>query len=239
MSSNGGPLGYVKWALTIPDRLIERRADKPSLKWEAAVITLSALLGTVGYSIVLNDMFNAVGDDEMIFRMVGVGIRPALTIFFFWVIFAFLAHFVANQMGARGPMSRMLRASAWAFVPLGIWNGLQSLIVWWVFNDVDFLEEVRAATGGDTDAPGLGAEEEIPWLLQLPESPNLGQSSPRYLLVFILGILLSLWSWRLLTTGVQYAKGLPRDKARRAAAVPVGVFILYMVYRAASTPFAF
>lgn len=207
----------IKRVWTLPQRLVQQRTDRRGLKREAAVVVLSGLIGGVGMVYVSGMALNAVEGENPALRyaLIGRSLQPILITLAAWILYAVLPHVLSRFYNARGPVSRLLRASAWAIVPLGLWNLVRS-----VTTAVAFMgKEIPA------DPEGMEVKAELTGILEL------GYTDPVYIIGFGSGIFFVVWSWIILTEGVEKAKDMNHDQALKLAAVPTGLMALYILYR--------
>ncbi|WP_123537683.1 YIP1 family protein [Halosimplex salinum] len=218
----------IRRIATLPDGIIRRRTPKRGLTLETIVVLLCGLVGGAGFGYVMIEALNAVDTDNSMFQvqLVGRVLRPVMLTVVAWVLYSVGAHVIASSSGGRGPISRLMRGAAWAMIPLGIWNLLRSLVVAYLFFDVDI----------PTNPEGLSATEQAASVFTGTaaggEDVYAGLTDPLYAVVMLLGILFVVWSAHLLSIAVAESKSLEIDTARRAAAVPAGLLALYLLVTA-------
>ena len=208
----------LRSVLTLPDRMISRRATVPGFKLEAALIVVFGLLGAVGVGYVGTQALNAYdgAGASLRFEFIGAAIRPFVLLVLFWVGYTVAGHFLSGFYGGRGPASRLLRSAAWSLLPVGIWFALRSLVVFVLFLGVSYPAEPE----------GLGAAEQYQSIM------DLGLDTPIYAVFVLTGVLFAVWSGYLLSIGVEEIKDIPTDDARKVAAVPSGIVAVYFVWMA-------
>lgn len=208
----------LRSVLTLPDRMITRRATVPGFKLETALIVVFGLLGAVGVGYVGTEALNAYeGSGESLqFEFIGAALRPFVLLVLFWLLYTAAGHLLSGFYGGRGPASRLLRSAAWSLLPVGIWFALRSLVVFVLFFDVTYP--------GQPD--GLGASEQFQSIM------DLGLDTPLYIAFILTGVLFAVWSGYLLSVAVEEIKDIPMDDARKVAAVPSAVVALYFVWLA-------
>ena len=206
----------IQEIITYPDSLIDRRIDRRGVTIETVIILVCGILGSIGLGYVGVQALSAVGGDaaQLRFKFIGAALRPLIVLVVVWVWYALASHVLAGQFGGRSPLVRVFRASAWALVPIGIWYLIRSIVTVALFFGVDF----------PANPDGLDSGSQLHSILQL------GLDSPVYLVTLLIGLIFVAWSWQLLAHGIEVAKGIDADDARKVAAVPVGVYGLYVLY---------
>jgi len=215
----------IRRIATMPDGIIRQRTPKRGLTRETIVVLLCGLVGGAGFAYVMIEALNAVQTDNSMFQvqLVGRVLRPVVLTVVAWVLYTVVAHVVASSSGGRGPISRLMRGAAWAMIPIGIWNVLRSLVVAFLFFGVDIPAEPEGLSAAEQAASvysGTAAGG---------EDVYAGLTDPLYAVVLLVGILFVVWSGHLLSVAVAESKDLDIDTARRAAAVPAGLFALYLL----------
>jgi len=197
---------------------LHRRIDSRSLSLEAIAVVVIGALGSAGYAYFAFQMYNSVANPAPYteINLVGTVVTPILVVVLFWIWYTVSAHFIAKRFGARRPINRMFRATAWSLIPIGVWNLIRSLVIVGLFATVDFPAEPE----------GTEAEVEIQSVLEL------GLESPVYVATLLLGVAFVAWSWRLLATGISEATEISLDDAKKVAVVPAGTYALYLVWHA-------
>lgn len=204
--------------ITLSDQesLIRRRLDRRGLSLEVVVVLVCGLLGAAGKAYVALEASNGIESPlpYMNFTLIGYIAGPILMAFGVWALYTLTAHFLANSMGGRGPISRLSRATAWSIVPVGVWLLIQSIVQAALFFTVDV----------PASPDGFSAREQLANVLEL------GLESPLYFAVFLLGLAFVAWSWHLLSVGIAGAKDVSVEKARKIAAAPAGVLALAILW---------
>lgn len=205
-------------AATLVDNQIERRLDRRGYALEAIVVFLCGAVGAIGFGYVWLEAGDALETQTtmMQYNFLAEVLTPILVILGLWVFYTVGAHVLAGQFNGRGPIIRLFRTTAWAIVPIGIWNLLRSIVVVYLFFDADIPAQ----------PDGLGAEEQLQTILAV------GLESPIYVGTLLLGVLFTVWSGYLLSLSVEQSKNISRDGARKIAAVLSGAFALYLVWSA-------
>ncbi|WP_459190701.1 YIP1 family protein [Halosimplex sp. J119] len=213
---------------TLPDGIIRQRTPKRGLTLETIVVLLCGLVGGAGFGYVMLEALNTVQTDNSMFQvqLAGRVLRPVVLTVVAWLLYSVGAHVIASSSGGRGPISRLMRGAAWAMIPIGIWNVLRSIVVAVLFFDVDIPAEPEGLTAAEKAASvftGTAAGS---------EDVYAGLTDPLYTAVLLVGIVFVVWSAHLLSIAVAESKSLEIDTARRAAAVPAGLFGLYLLVTA-------
>lgn len=212
----------------MPDGIIRQRTPKRGLTLETIVVLFCGLVGGAGFGYVMIEALDAVDTDNSMFQvqLVGRVLRPVVLTVVAWFLYTVAAHFVASSSGGRGPISRLMRGAAWAMIPIGVWNVLRSIVVAFLFFGVDI----------PTEPEGLSAAEKAASVYTGTaaggEDVYAGLTDPLYAIVMLVGIVFVVWSGHLLSVAVAESKDLDIDTARRTAAVPAGLFALYLLVTA-------
>lgn len=206
----------LRQLVTDPDSFMERRIQGRHLRWELVLLLVIGGLGTPGTALVAQSFLQQAGQGgEMLrFELIGFVIEPIIGVFLVWLGFAVGAHLVAAYaFNGRGPIKRLLKGTAWALVPLAVGNLARTAAVYLAFRDESF-----------TDDPGTGTI--VDRFQSVQESALAEPAITVGVLVLVVAVL---YSGYLLSYAVRHAKRIPLDDARKAAAVPVGVFVLYLL----------
>lgn len=208
----------LRQVTALPTKLIDRRLDRRGFSLEVVVVFLSGALGALGFGYFWFAARDALANvsTSMGYQFIGEVATPILLLFGVWLFYTIVAHVLAGHFRGRGPISRLFRTAAWALVPIGIWNLIRSGVIVYLFYDADL----------PANPDGLGASEQLDTLLAV------GLESPIYAATLVLGAIFAVWSGYLLSVGVERAKGISRDDARKVAAVPSGIFALYLLWNA-------
>lgn len=206
--------------ITNPDAFMERKVQKPSLWREGIVVFLSGALGSIGLFYMIQQ-FLSVHDSSGYtpFNAFAVFAEPVFGIFALWILYSVLGHFIADRMHARGPIKRVIKLSAWALIPVGIGNLVRSIAIFLAYRNFD---------------PADISFEEDGFHAQLAEFTELHMTDPIVLVGTAVLIATAVWSGYLLALALEDAKkGLSFDDARKVAAIPSGIFVLYLVWQTA------
>lgn len=207
---------------TYMDETIERRLDRRGFGLEAVLVFVCGLLGSIGFAYVWMTATDELADvgDSLTYEFLASVLAPVALVFGLWIWYTVGAHFLAGHFRGRGPISRLLRTTAWALVPIGIWYLVRSAVIVFLFYTVEFPENPSQ------EATGTGSGATHDYLL------GLGLEDPIYVGTLLLGVLFTVWSGSLLATAVRRAKGIDSGDARMVAAVLSGAFALYLVWSA-------
>lgn len=208
--------------LGLPNAMIRRRTDRRGLRLEAILVVVAGLLGAAGVAYVGSQALGAAAGDnsQLRFTFIGQALGPLLAIALVWIGYTVVSHFLSSQFRGRGPISRLFRTSAWAVVPIGIWYLLRSIVTLYLFLGIDF----------PANPEGISADERFQSIMDLGYD-----GSVLYTAVVFAGVLFVVWSWYLLADAVSNAKGVPPNDARKVAAVPAGIYGLYVLWTALGT----
>jgi len=215
----------LRKGLAVQESLIQRRVDRRGAALEAIVVFLCGLVGSAGLAYFALETYSAIDSPLPYtnYTLIGIVLGPVLMTFGIWLLYTVAAHLLANFLGGRGPVSRVLRTTAWAVSPIGVWLLLRSIVIVVLFYDVDY----------PASPDGISPEAQVNNVLEL------GLESPAYFATFVVGIAFVAWSWHLLAVGIETGKDISGEKARKIAAVPAGLLALYLIRTAIQwwTPF--
>jgi hypothetical protein len=200
--------------VTDPEPYMERKASGRSLRCEAIVLLVVGALGVPGVVYAGQEIASNMAADTGDILMVGLAIEPLIGIYLIWFGSVITAHIIANRFyNSREPILRLLKTSAWAFVPIGIGNLAQSGALYLIFQD-----------------PDLPSDPEVTTALEVARSLiSSVMDEPVYLVGFGVLIITVLYSGYLFSFSIQKAKEIPHDDALKVAAVPTVVLVIYFV----------
>lgn len=203
----------LQQALSLPERLIERRLDRRGVTMEAITVLFLGLLGSAGLGYLAFEAWTTA--EEFVkpaythFALAGMVAKPVGLLLLSWLGYSVISHFLANMWGGRGPIVRLLRVSAWSLVPVGIWMLLRSIVIGYLVFTTELESDPTIEEIGPTAFVNYYSGEVL--------------EDPIYVVAMLVGLLFVGWSWRLLSVGVSEAKNIPLERARRIAAVPAGI----------------
>lgn len=208
----------VRELVTDPGAYMERKVRGRTIWLEVLVVLVSGLLGSAGLvflvRLVLSLTEELTGYSN--FQAIGFAIEPVLGIFAFWFGAAVVMHFVAGHYNSRGPIRRLLKASAWAMVPIGLGNLVRSVAIVIAYRNV----------GQDDVTLEPGSFDAHVAVLQ-----DLHMDGPIVLLGTLVLLATVVWSGYLLSFAVEAAKqNLSEADARKTAAVPTAILLLYLLW---------
>ena len=204
----------VRQLITNPDVFIERQVTKTKIRVELLVVLLAGALGMPGMYYVGQLILDVSSSEAMQFAVAGRIIRPLLIVFLLWIVYAVVLHFIARHFRGRGAPRRLFKGVAWAMIPLGIANVIQSIALFYVFRDVPVADELVGYTQG----------EQIQSLL------DSGMYEPIFLFSMLVVVVSVLWSGYLMSFVVEHAKNISREKARKAVAIPIALHVLLVIW---------
>jgi len=211
----------VSQLLREPSAFMDRKVGQPNLRMEFVVVFTVGVLGAVGNAYVGLNIVDAMGDSETAqLPVAGYVAEPVIGAVLLWFGYSFGLHLISNRVfNTRDPLRRVLKATAWALIPVGVGNLLRLGVLYLVYTGVDY-ESVLAENDGTGFNTGLDAV--------LSE----GASDPLYVLAPLITVLAALATGYLLVYATQSAKDLPREEAFRVVAPLVAVHVLYIAWSA-------
>lgn len=208
----------VRQLIRDPDAFMERQIGKPTTRWELITLLVVGVLGAIGMAYIGTLIFEARPDnDNLNFPVIGLVLEPVIGIYILWIVYSVGIHLIANKVyNARGPIKRVFQASAWAMIPIGVANLVQTIAFYFVFQNIDIDQAISETTA---------LEDPVDAVVQT------GMEEPLYLIVPLVTILALAATWYLLVRAVEASKGLDRPDAVRTAGIIVGLHILYIVWQ--------
>lgn len=204
----------VRQLITGPSAYMQRKTGEPSIKWELLTLFIIGALSVPGIYLITQEVLAETESDEMRFVVAGWIIRPILIIFGLWIAYSIVLHFLSRHYNGRGPIRDLFKGIAWALVPLGLANLVQTAALYFAFTDVTVTQELE----------GIGPSEQMDSLMQtLVNDPFVMAST-----LVIIGALL--WSGYLMSFVVEHAKNVSREDARKIVAVPITVHVLLVIW---------
>lgn len=205
--------------LTNPAVFMDRKVGQPTLRWEILTVLLIGALGSVGFLYVGQLLLSTYEASETLrFPVIGVVLTPIVGSLVLWIGYAVGIHVLANRVyGSRNPLRRIVKATPWAMLPIGLANFVRSAVLYVVIQDVDIEAVIEE---GNT----FGLLDPITLVMQA------AMTDPLYLLAPLTMLLAILMTGYLLVYAVESAKDLPREEAMRVVAVLVGIHVVYVLW---------
>lgn len=202
--------------VTDTDAFMERKMRGRRIRWEFVLLLVIGGLGAPGIVYVAQSILQEVGETEMLqFHLIGFAAEPIIGIFLVWLVYAVTAHVVAARaFGGRGPLRRLLKNSAWALVPIGVGNLARTIAIYFAFQGESLQDD-----------PGTGTAVE-----QFKSLQEATLDKPEVVVGTLVLVGTVLVSGYLLSIAIEHSKDVSEADARKAAAVPVGAFVLYLVW---------
>lgn len=206
----------VRELVTDPQAFFKGKAQDRSVVLELFVVLVVGALGSIGSYYFAQRVF-ALADTGAYsnFQAMGLVLEPLFGVILFWIGGALTCHFASTFYNGRGPMRRLLKLSAWAMVPIAVGNVVRSVVIYLTYSGMT-AEDVDFGFAGEFDEQATILRE--------------ASSNDALLVVAMLVLILSVVAaWHLLSYAVANAKSLDLDDARKVAAIPSGLFVLYLL----------
>jgi len=203
--------------VTDTSEFFERKIRERGLTTETVIVVVVGVLGSLGTYYFAQRVLELTTDaGYTMFEAVGTIIIPLLGAVILWLGTAVVSHLVSGHYNGRGPLGRLVKLSAWTLIPIGIGNLGRTIAIYFSYNslssgDVDF-----------GDANGFDSSATI--LRDAASNDVLVVASTGFL------ILSAVVMWYLLSYAVVAAKNLDLEDAKTVAAVPTGLFVVYLVW---------
>lgn len=199
--------------LTDPRTFFRERADDPSLKGPALVVTAIGVL--TAFALVFQyrtfvQLFEGIeGTSDTVIQVIlaVTFLTTLVSPFVIWLLYAGVFHAISVVFDGDGEFSDTLALVGWGFVP-SVLNGLASVV----------LEFYRFEIRGVDVPSDLNPESMGEFTAQIQEGPVVVLSA-------LLAIAFTLWSAYLWTLAMEYARDLSTRNAVLTIALPVLVGI--------------
>ncbi|MFB6119960.1 MAG: Yip1 family protein [Halobacteriaceae archaeon] len=206
----------VRELVTDPQAFFKGKAQNRSVVLEVVIVLAVGGIGIIGSYYFAQRVFDlATTGGYSNFQALGLVIRPLLGIVGLWIGGVFIAHFLAGLFNGRGPIRRLLKLSAWAMVPLAVGNAVRSAAVYLTYNNIQ-ADDVDFGFAGGFNEQAAVLRAEI-------------TNTPLMLVAMVVSILSGVAMWYLLSYAVAAAKSIDVSDARKVAAVPAGIYILFLL----------
>ncbi|WP_410507190.1 YIP1 family protein [Methanosarcina hadiensis] len=192
----------------------EKSKNNIDFKYPVLIILAVAIIAMGSSFLVMNklsgmfpsDMGSYISTAAIVFGIVG----GLFGTFFYWLILTLIFYSISYVFESRGTFKRTLEFVGYGFVPQ-IFSGLIGVVItYWLTASVDFsLQDPELLAKGMTQA--------------LLNNPLLYVSQA----VGILCLLLSAYIW---VFALLHARDLSVKNARITVGVPVGLYVVYMMY---------
>lgn len=198
--------------ITDPDAFITERVTTRSARIEILVVLLVGALGSLGTLYLGLEVLDASEADEMSLAVTAFVIRPLFLTIALWLGYSVLFHFASRFFDARGQIRRLFTGFAWAFVPLGIGNLVQTAAIYVVVQGFTI----------DDQLDGTGPSEQLDSVIAAVTSEPIMIAAS----VLFLGTVA--WTAYLMTFVLTQAKtNLSRDEAVKLVVPVVGIHIAF------------
>ena len=205
----------VRQFITEPEAFISERVNQRGALREIIVVLLVGALGALGMYFMSQEVLAVTDADEMRLVLIGYVISPVLISIVLWVAYSVVLHFAARFYRGRGQLKRMFIGMAWAFVPLGIGNFVQSIAMYVVLLDFDVSGELE----------GIGPDAQLESLL------SAIISEPIMIGATVVFLIMLVWSAYLMTIVLTEAQtNITREEAIKVVAPIVGIQFLFVIW---------
>lgn len=203
-----------------PAAFMDRKSGEPGIRTEILLVLVLGGFGALGPAYVGFSLLDASGGERLQLPVAGLILTPVIGMGVVWIAYTLGLHLIVNRiLRHRGPLFRLMKPTAWALVPLGVGNLVNSGIMYFVFQDMEYLDVIEGAnTAGFASAVGIVIDE--------------GKEEPAFLLVPIVTLLSIAACGYFLIHAVEQGKDISRSDARTAAIAVVGIHGLYVLWNA-------
>lgn len=218
-------IGLYRALLFDPQRFYDEYLGSRGLKVEIVLMAFIGLIGFAGNYYArsrIDEVFRGAGfgiNSDVNFQLWGNALEPLVGIFALWVGLTLALYAVGWLYSTVGQFYELLKRTAWALVPLVVFNALHSAaMAYSAFqleeSDVEDMEIPRA--------PDMRADEM--WSAVAGEIFVVA--------TVVVGVVFVLWAGYIAAYSVADVRDLPMDEAYKVAAVPTVAFALYLLYDA-------
>jgi hypothetical protein len=200
----------VRRLLTDPESFLERKVNEAGIRFEILLVLLVGGLSAPGVWYVTRGVTAVEESDQMQIVATGAVLRPFVVVVVLWFAYALFVHFAASRYRGRGPPGPVLKATAWAMVPLGLGNAVQSVAFLLAFRSADVASRIE----------GYDEAEKMQAVF------DSSMSDPIVLAGVAVFAATVVWTGYLLTFVVRFAKTVDVTHARRIAAVPAACHLV-------------
>lgn len=204
----------VRQIATDPAQFMERKVGQARIRLEIVVVLLVGLLSVPGILYVTLQILDVESSAEMRIAVASRVIRPLFVVLVLWVFYTVVLHFLASHYGGRSPPSQVLKGTAWALIPMGIGNLVQSGALFLAVRGTDISAEMTE----------IDPAENIQTVF------DSSMTDPVMIAGTVLFMLTIVLSGYLMTFAIQHAKGIERPEAVRTVAVPVTLHTLVVAW---------
>lgn len=209
------PFVDIRQLLFDPEGFMERKVGGPSYKSEMLIVLLLGALAVPGNYFLGEAVLDATTSDMMRFTVFGQILGPVILLGVLWILLSVAFHFLSNHFRGQGGIGRVLKATGWGMIPIGIGAIAHSVASYFVYPDVD-------ADAAITQAGWTQAE-------QFQAVAAEGMHEPIMLAALAIFALSVVWSGYIMAIGVKHAKRISHEDAMKTVAVPLGIYMLFFL----------
>lgn len=218
--------GKIGDLLLRPDAFFSRLVGEPeNLKIPALIVIGGAIIYAVSAYLTSGLTLKIFGNvPEMASMAPVLGIFGAVVAFFtfiilFWLIFSGAFYLISMAFSGSGEFKRTLQCSGYGLIPVIIGSLLGLLI------SLYYIPMIQVPVLSNIQDPAA-IEAAIQQLMQDTAFSELR------LITSIISIIFVIWSANLWIFGLKHSRSLPMKQAAIAVAIPVVVYILFILYMA-------
>lgn len=221
-------IGMYRALLFDPERFYDEILGSRGLRSEILIVALVGVVGLLGNYFTRERVTTAFTDAEFPinsdtnFELIRLVVEPLVGIFLIWIGLTVALYAVSWLYSAVGQFYELLKRSAWAVVPLLIANLLHTIAI------------VYAA---------FQVEEDDVANLEVPRPPidrahfmwDQAAGEIYVIATVLLGVVFVLWGGYIAAFAVRDVRDLDTGEALKVAAVPAGLYAIYVLYQGVTT----
>jgi len=200
----------LRGLLTDPDSFFEQKVSQAGIRLEVGVVVLVGAASVPGVAFVLLEILAVEDTSQMEIAAYGQALRPLLVAIVFWVGYTVALHFLSSVYRGRGPPGPVLKGTAWALIPVGLGNALQSAALYVAFADADIESRLT----------GIEASGRLQAVF------DSGMPDPVVIVSTVVFAGTLVWSAHLMSYVVAHAKDIDVAEGRKVVAVPLCLHLI-------------
>ncbi|MDH7593696.1 MAG: YIP1 family protein [Methanomicrobiales archaeon] len=197
-----------------PERFFQERAEESrGLLFPAAIVLAIAIIGSISayFMLGLTLLLMPSSSQGMADLIVAIGMVSSIAgAFIGWVVVTAVIYGISALLGGKGAFRGLLENIGWGYFPQ-LFGSLLSLIFMYDF--------VSSTSVSPVEDPMLVAEAMTRFM-----------SHPSMLSIQVISVVFMLWSANIWIFGTKSARGLKMKNAVISVLLPIGLYLLYMIY---------
>ncbi|MEF8851140.1 MAG: YIP1 family protein [Haloarculaceae archaeon] len=217
-------LGMYRALLFDPEEFYEEYLGSRGLRSEILIVALVGVVGLVGNYLAREQVSTAFTQAEFPinsdtnFELIRLVIEPLVGVFLLWIGLALALYGVSWLYSTVGQFYELLKRSAWAVVPLLVANLLHTVAVTYA------AFQVTEDDVADLEVPRPPVDRaQFMW--------DQAAGEVYVTATVLVAVVFVVWGGYIAAYAVRDVRDLETDEALRVAAVPAGLYALYVLYQ--------